>query len=413
MIWDNGLFCSLAETLSPNFKKTYYFSEYAGPFPRDAETAIGQGLPGVTRVFDPWTEVLSEGKEDLLVVFPDCFYGGLQEFLRSLGYRVWGSGTGERIELDRLFAHRLFEQLGVPTPKWEHITGTAKLKDYLKANPGVYVKTRYGRIRGSGETHKVESYDLAEPWFDEMEKNLGRRKAMTEFIVEHPTPDAMEISSERFLVDRQFPGVSMFSMEVKGDGAVSKVLATERFPTQITEVDRVLIAEPWADGYRQQWTIETRVDKTGKPWPIDPCTRFGRPSWGTVSANTTNLADILWSGAEGLCVDPEPVEEYVAELMIECPLVATRGCVLDVPSSVAPYVFLSDSYIQAGKRCVAAMDIQNIGSVVGIGSSLDAAIDQCKKRSEKIKADGIEMHVEAFDKATENWESLSDYGVDV
>lgn len=416
LIWDNGLFVSFALTLQKDFGSVHYFSEYAGPFPRDAESAIGEGFEGVKRVKDR-TELnrLIDGadKDKLLILFSDSYYGGDQESLRKRGYRVWGPGPGEKLELDRYYAHDLFESVGIPLPKYAKITGTDALAAYLKSNEDVYVKARHARIRGNFETHHALSFDLSEPWFNELEASLSGRKSTTEFLVEHSIGDAVEISSERYLIDRQFPDECMFSMEVKGDGAISRVLPTSKFPKQITSIDAALIQEDWATGYRAPFTIETRVTKDGTPFPIDPCCRFGRPSWGTISANIENLADVFWFGAEGVMVSPVHREEFVAELMIECPKVGTRGAVLDVPAAVQPFVFLSDSYKSRGLLRVTAQDISNIGSVVGLGSSLDAAIKQCVERAGQIKGDGICIHTESMDTAKERMDSLAGYGVKI
>lgn len=416
LIVDNGLFVSLAQTLAKDFGSVFYWSEYAGPFPRDAESAIGEGLTGVKRIKDGvelWRLIDGADKSKFMISFTDSYGGGWTEFLRKIGHRVWGPGPGEKIELDRYYAHDLFARLGIPMPEYKKITGTEGLKSYLKSHDDTYVKARYARIRGNFETHRCESFDLVEPWFIELESTLGSRKDTTEFLVEKSIGDAVEISSERYLIDRQFPAECMFSMEVKGDGAISRVLPTNQFPKQITSIDALLVKESWATGYRAPFTIETRVDKSGTPYPIDPCCRFGRPAWGTVSANVENLADIFWSGAEGVMVDPIHKEEWAVELMIECPKVGNQGAVLEIPNSVRPFVFLSDAYFSRGYDRVTAQDISNIGSVVGLGSSLDAAIKSCLDRADKIKGDGLKMATGCFDKAKESFDNLKDYGIDI
>lgn len=411
LVWDNGLFVSLAETLGKDFGKVYYYSPYEGAFPRDAETAIGHGLPGVTRVFDPWKVIDAADKSSFLVMFPDTFYTGVAQHLRSLGYRVWAAGEAEWLETDRVKAKELFIRLGIPVPDHQILHGVVDLKEALKNEKDVYVKARYARIRATFETHHIKDYATAEPWLDEIEQKLGRRKLTTEFIIERSVKPAVEVSSELYMVDRQFPSLASVGVEMKGDGYLSRVMAYEDMPPQITEVNKILAAEPWGKDYAQFFTIETRVTPEGVPYPIDPCCRFGRPMIATVQANYANLSDIFWFGGEGVCIDPEPNFEWTAEAMIECETATTRGCVLDIPDEILPFVSISDCCVVKGKRVVVPADLGNIGSVAGGGSTMKEAIEVCKKRAQQITADAIEIHVECFDEGAKRLKELAEYGV--
>src|SRR5882724_7828370 len=95
---DNGLFVELALTLTPHFKRVYYFSPWSqSGYPRSNALLIGHGVPNVTRIESIW-EVLDEVD---LFVFPDVYFGSLQLHLAALGKRVWGGRMGEEIELAR------------------------------------------------------------------------------------------------------------------------------------------------------------------------------------------------------------------------------------------------------------------------------------------------------------------------
>lgn len=420
LILDSGLFCSLAITLAPKFGKVYYWSEWIGPFPRDQESVIATGYEGVTRIKDRVELnrlIDSADKSKLLIVVADVFFGGDTESLRKRGYRVWGPGPGEKIEIDRYFADDLFNSIGIPKQTRIRLRGTEALKAYMKSHEDVWFKMRWAKTRGDSETHRCVSWELSECWFNDLEVRLAGNKHNVEFLMEQSTPDAVEISSERYLVDKQFPAEAMFSMEQKGEGSISKVLPTSKFPKQITSIDNALLQSSgrldWHTGYRAAFTIETRVTKDATPYPIDPCCRWGRPAWGTWSANIENLDDILWSGAEGVMVDPKHREEWVAELMIEAPKVGSQGCILEIPSAVRPFVFLSDGYYSQGLDRVAAQDISNIGSVVGLGSSLDDAVKACCDRADKIRADKIIMGTTCFDKSKEGLAKLKDHGVEI
>ena len=76
----------------------YYWSEFRDPFPYHYKRYIGEGLPGIKRVSNPWLYI----NDVDLVIFPDVGFGGETEFLRvDYGKLVWGTGLGEVLELNR------------------------------------------------------------------------------------------------------------------------------------------------------------------------------------------------------------------------------------------------------------------------------------------------------------------------
>lgn len=412
LVIDNALFPAIAEVLGRSFRKAYYYSEYVGAFPRDAETAVGEGLENVTRVYDLWKCIGDLDKEHSLIVFPDVFYGGMCEFLRDLGYRCWGAGRDEKLELDRRWCKEQMAEHKIPVGDYWNVQGTEGLKALLKRKPGLYSKGRYARVRHDTESKGVKSFDLCEGWFDKLEQKLGRRKAQTEFVVEAPLNPAVEIGSNRYCIGGRFPEKSDVALEVKGDALISHVVDSEDFPTQLSAVDDILVEQGYlGDQYRQFFTVETRVDEAGIGFPIDPCCRFGRPMVGTVLYNILNLAEVMWEGADGNLVEPKYRDEYVVELMIECPSVETQGAVLEFPDSIARFVFLSDVCVSKGKRTVLPADISNVGSVVAGGDTLDEAIALVKKRAKLIEGDNLVMHTESLDTAVEQIGLCAKHGV--
>jgi hypothetical protein len=48
-----------------------------------------------------------------------------------------------------------------------------------------------------------------------------------------------------------------------------------------------------------------RCTKDGKAYLIDPCCRAGSPPNELYQLMISNLADVIWYGAEGLVIEPE------------------------------------------------------------------------------------------------------------
>jgi len=412
---DLALFVSLAERMGTEFGRVFYFSEFADAFPRYAQSAPGKGLPNVSRINDlylpdkaadyPGLEGLD--KDHTLIVCLDVFFGGDSEQLRADGWRVWGPGRGESLELDRLETKRLMKRLGMNVGPYEHFVGWEKAEKQLETEEGVFVKCRYARHRATFETKHFLSYPLMTNWLRYVKNKSGSGSEEIEIIIEQPIKDAVEISSDRFCINGQFSPAATLGIEIKGLGYLSRF--TEDFPEQITATDRLITGQPWADQYRQFFTVETRVTKDGGAWPIDPCCRLGRPMWGTVLNMYTNLADILWFGAGGVLVEPEPAAEWCFELMLEGRYIKDYDCALEYPDSLIPFVSVSDLCIVNGVRTAMSADIGNVGSVVGMGSTMKEAIAVALKRAELVKGDGVCFEASAADKASEEWEKMQSY----
>jgi hypothetical protein len=412
---DLALFVSLAERMGEEFGKVYYFSEFADAFPRYAQSAPGKGLPNVTRINDLYLPDAKAGYPGLagldpdttLIVCLDVFFGGDAENLRLAGWRVWGPGQGENLELDRLETKRLMKRLGMNVGVYEHIVGWDAAKQYLEDKEDVYVKCRYARHRATFETKHFLSYPLMTNWLRYVEHKVGSGAAEIELIVEEPIEDAVEISSDRYCIGGEFSPAATMGIEIKGLGYLSRFVT--EFPPQITASDRLIAGRPWADQYRAAFTAETRVTGDGEAWPIDPCCRYGRPSWGTVACMCANLADVWWFGAAGVMVDWEPVEEWCFEIMLEGRYINQYDCAIQAPDRVLPYLSLSDLCVVDGVRTCMSADIGNVGSVVGMGSSMESAIAVAIKRAEQVKGDGVCFDASAADTAVEAWAKMEDY----
>jgi hypothetical protein len=83
----------------------------------------------VTKI-DDWRSELGWVGKAGLIVFDDVGFGEIQDQLRRDGFRVFGgSAGGDRLELDREFAQRMFAELGIeilPTLRFEHPTDAAR-----------------------------------------------------------------------------------------------------------------------------------------------------------------------------------------------------------------------------------------------------------------------------------------------
>ena len=99
--------------------------------------------------------------------------------------------------------------------------------------------------------------------------------------------------------------------EKKDKGYIGTVTKREDMPEQIQDVLTAFEPVMKECRYRNQFSMELR-DKVF----IDPCCRGGLPSTGAQMQMWKNLPEIIWAGARGELVEPEPADQVVAECVL-------------------------------------------------------------------------------------------------
>jgi predicted RNase H-like HicB family nuclease len=140
---------------------------------------------------------------------------------------------------------------------------------------------------------------------------------------------------------------------------------------------------------------------------------MGSPPGELVQMMYTNLADILWYGAEGRLIDPEPAGKYGVELLIHSSWADKNWQAVEFPSSVRDNVKFRNLTIIDGKYYVVpqAVGLPEIGAVVGVGDTLEEACDVVKKAAKKIEGYYVDVFPEALDEAQEEIKKLKNYGI--
>ncbi len=403
LIYDNGLFTSLAETLAKRFGRVLYYTPWEQSFPRSADTDIGSGLQGVTRIDSLWP-VLDDVD---LFVFPDIFHGALQVYLRKKGKRVWGSGLGENLEIIRGLSKRLIRNAGLEVGPYRQIKGIGNLREFLKDNEDQYVKI--SRTRGDMETFHAPNYRLIEPRLNQIEHSLGAKAQIMEFIVESPIEPAIEVGYDGYTIDGRFPQTALYGVEIKDTAYLGQVVPYNQLPAGAQEVNRRLAGLFMDWTYRGFWSSEIRI-KGGKPYLIDPCCRMASPPGELYQMMIENLADILWHGAMGDLVEPQFSDIWGAQLVMRSSWAEHNWTAIDIPPSIRENVKISYLTRIKGRDYFIPQPVEmaEFGSVVATGSSPDDAIRNVTKIAEKIEAYGLKFQFEALEDAKADMEKLKD-----
>lgn len=407
---DNGLFVEIAVTLARTYKKVYYtVPGWKSGFPKMNDSKIGTGLENIEVV----SGIFGDHFDDIdLFVFPDLYFGDEQEHLVKLGKTVWGARHGDRLEMYREEMKDLLVDLGMPVANYEIIKGVAGLRKYLKENDDKWVKTNIHR--GTFETFHSPTYKLVEPRIDEIEYSLGAFKYITEFIVEDNLKDMIEIGTDGYTIDGQRPTVGLTGYEIKDLSYLGVFKAYDDLPEPLVRFDNLMEPVFKKYGYRGFYSSEIRCGKDHEPYMIDFCSRAASPPNELYQEFYTNLAEIIWQGANGVLVDPEPIAKYGCEVLIHCPWADKNFAPIDFPPEYRQNIKLRHA-CKINERYYAipqAVGLPEIGAVVGWGDTVEEAKDMVKEIAETVEGYYIEIPVESLDKADEQLEMARDYGLD-
>lgn len=409
LVYDNGLFVELAVTLARDFGRVLYFAPWTTGYPTSNALRVGDGLDGVERVDEPWTHIDAVD----LFVFPDVYEAGLQQYLVSIGKRVWGCRGGAELELDRVASKEKSRKLGIDIGPYKEITGLDALRRHLKRHDDQYVKI--SATRGDMETFHSPNYAEAETRLDELEHKLGAKKKIMKFIVEEGLSPAIEVGYDGYTIDGKFPRGALVGVEVKDKGYVGRTMRYGELPERVRSVNEKLAPALKGYGYRGFISTEIRCTEDGKAYLIDPCARSGSPPSELYQNMVGNIADVLWHGADGLVVEPEYEAKWGAEVLLLSDWGDTNWQQISFPADVRHNVKLRNMTVIDGEYYVVPQSLgaPEIGAVVAMGDTAQEAIDECKRIAKLVTGFQVEAPVEAMDEALDNLrELLRDKGAD-
>lgn len=408
MVYDYGLFATWAQKLTEYFGRVLYYCPFKSAFPRSNQYVIGTGLDGVERIVNFWDHL----DEVDLFVFPDVYDGDLQEHLRSLGFPVWGSAKGEELELMR-WQTKLFlkKDLHLPVQPVERIIGTEALRESLQEADNKYVKISL--LRGDFETFHHETYELSEPILDDIEARLGPYKFSKEFIVEDAIDDAVEVGFDGFTIDGRYPDPSFFGYEIKDVAFVGTVRPYALLPQPLREVNEKLSPVFASYSYRGFWSSELRVDSDGKPFLTDPCCRAGSPPSELYQEMFSNWGDVIWSGAHGELVAPEPTGKYGVEVLIHSQWADSHWQAVYVEPEARKWVKLRNVCQVEDTLYVApqTVGLPEIGAIVAVDESLLGAIKKVKKYCEMVSGYSLDLNLERVAEAVQTVQKAEAQGM--
>lgn len=391
LVLDHGLFIPVAQRLARDFNKVYYWTHCEHGFTTVNDCVIGRGFDDIERVDDFW-DVLD--KVDV-VVFPDVQMSGLQLHLEEMGIPVWGSRKGDSLELERVKFLNTLKEVGLPQPGFTTVMGLDKLKEFLKTHDDKYVKV--SRYRGSLETFHHVTYDLSEPMLDLLAVRFGAVKNVVPFVICDPIDTEIEAGMDSYCIDGKFPSMVVQGYESKDKGYIATLQQYSSLPDEISVVNEKLAPLLGQYRYRNFFSTEIRV-KDGDSYLIDPCCRAGKPSSESQLELYQNVGEIVWAGSQGELVDPIPAAKFSVEAVMCLKADKQVWGTIEVPKEIRQWVKLSNCcYINDTFAFPPEPDQEDdIGWIMGIGNTIQEAIDHLKENVELMGDCRVHVNVESL-----------------
>jgi len=404
LVYDYGLCTSHAQKLAEQGNMVFYYVPWQDAFPQSTKALIGEGLEGLHRITNFWDYV---NKVDYIVFF-DNYCGDLVDYLRKKGYRVFGAGRAEQLELDRIKQKDILKTVGLPVGEYKIIHGLSALREYLKENRDKYIKIN--AFRGDVETFHHKDYKSSLPLLDHIAYKLGIKQEELDFIIEDTIP-GVEPGYDGFVVDGKYPEITMYGYELKGAGYIGRVVLDAGLPPAIKEVNTKLAPFFRATKARTIFSTEIRVGKDRKGYLIDPCVRAPMPVPSAIEIEIyKNFSDIILNAAEGKMIKPQPIAKYGVGVSLESEWAENHWLEITIPEEIRQWVKLRMA-VKLENKYYAAPGFTSICSVIGLGNTIDEAAEKCKKRVEMVDAYMLDKDTSGIDKIKEIIDEGRKYGI--
>lgn len=385
LVHDYGTFLDLASKLGESFKRVLYYSPFETEYQDVKNCVIGTGLPNVERC-DEFMGML--GEIDCFL-FTDIAHKGLQEYLRSIEKPVWGSFGGSDLELYRSRFLDMLEEVGLPVAPSKVVTGMRDLEELLKTEKDKWVKVN--RFRANVETWHHIDYEHSIPMFSYMHDEFGGVADKVVFIVQDPIPNAQEVGYDGFSIDGLFPRKSFQGYEKKNELYLGSWLEKDEMPDIVQEVNEAIAPVLKKLGYRNFIATEIRDE-----FFIDPTPRHAGQTQEHLQETCTNLAEVIWAGANGELLEPDFSHKFAAEATLHY-----TGCdedwkVLRI-SKEAKKWFRLTGYCQDGDLYhFPPGKNDEVGVVIGIGNTIEESIDNLKENLELADKEPLRAETNGF-----------------
>lgn len=411
LVYDYGNYFSVAERLSreDGFGLVYYFCpKTLTGFLDHKPLDIGRNVPNVIKVKE-WAECIHAVD---LIMFPDSHEPELMLFFEGLGKKVFGCRRANELEHNKGLLLDTIKDLGLPVGIYYKIKGLNELDNFLKGIDNVYIKSE---LRGDMETWKHKTYALSKGELLRMKNHMGAFQNEENYIVVDPVISIAEIGIDTFCIDGKYPHNIFTGIEIKDTGFVGCINEYNKLPSQLKDVTDKFADIFAALNYRGAYSNEVIISVDKRGYLIDKTCRIPSPPGDLYMELYTNFPQIVWQVACGIVPNIEFKYKWGVQLIIKSELGKTNDSPLTVPEEYKNYVKIKNLVIDDDGTWYyvppVGFEMQEIGSVSGMGQTMKEAINMAKKIADSIQGFDIQINSDCLEKAQEQIANLKKMGI--
>ena len=371
-IVDHGLFLPIARRLAREAGRVSYWTPADVAFPT-VKDSIGDGFPDIERVSSMWQDKDSVD----CFVFPDCGFCDEQQELIEQGCAVWGARKGDILEVSRGTFLDTLAKTELAFPDHEKIEGITALREHLRDKEDKYIKI--SRFRGDWETFHWRSWQEDELFLDQKAVAFGPFRERIIFYVFDPITTDIEDGCDAWCIDGQFPDTIIHGHECKDQSYIGTFQKLSDLPEEVRCVNETFGPILGRYGYRSFFSTEVRITKEGESYFIDPTCRAGSPPSQCMTEMIGNYAEIIWHGANGQLVEPEPAAKFAVQAVLELKGDESNWLTMAVDDELDRWVKASHCMMLDDHLWLAPDPTSHyLNWVVGIGDRIEEAIKHLK-----------------------------------
>jgi hypothetical protein len=141
---------------------------------------------------------------------------------------------------------------------------------------------------------------------------------------------------------------------------------------------------------------------------------MGSPPGELYQEMFTNLADIIWNGAEGKLVDPISKGVYGAELLIHSEWADKNWQAVGFPQEMRDHIKFRNLTIINGEYYVVPqyVGLPELGAVWAVAMTMDDAVEQVKEYAKQVQGFYVDVFPDCLDQAQDEIDKLKDFGIE-
>lgn len=392
LVVDHGRFFHVAQRLARDYAKVYYWTPTERDCPLIREVCIGDGFDRVDRVF-----TIREVRDKLdIAVFPDIGFSDIQLDLVDAGIPVWGAREADAIEIDRGLFLKVLAKTELPVPPHKIMVGLTNLAVHLRDEEDKYIKI--DKFRGDWETLHWTNWREMEGTLDSYAVRFGPLKEQITFYVFDPIKTEIEDGVDAYCIDGRWPEVVLHGTEAKDRAYIGGIQKMDSVPKEVRIVNEQFGPILSKYGYRGFFSSEVRITDSGESFFIDPTCRCGSPPSQVQEELFSNYGEIIWHGANGELVNPEPSAQFGAQAIL-----SIDGDRSEWVSVVFPREL--DRWVKCGFCCkpddrtvfppITEYNTNELGYLCGIGDTIEDAVEHLRHNKDLLP-DGVKCDFPAI-----------------